>query len=142
MTTYSINILGDGKNGVTAQSFNGQYVTGPLKLAQRVMILLLSNEETEPRGTRLPLVLSGMANMDIGKLEGTIDISMSKVAEYLEEDETPDDETLSKYALELQQGDDSTQVSARLELTTVSGSTAEIVLPLTLENENNIEETS
>jgi len=133
--TSDINILGDITNSQPALAMDGTFLVGSIKLVQKILILLLTDVETDPfgRGTRIPS-LAGMGTVDMGQLEGIFRIAMTDVkvqldASYLAD--TPDDEKLEIINVELSRLEPD-YIQAVLVITTQDGETTTIELPKSL----------
>jgi len=133
--TFDINILGDITELRPDLAMDGTFLEGSVKLVQKILILLLTNVETDPfgRGTRLP-TLTGMGTVDMGQLEGIFRIAMSDVkgqldASYLAD--TPDAEKLDIINVELTRPAPD-HVKAVLVIKTMDGETTTIELPKSL----------
>ena len=134
--TYDMNVLGDITQQKPALDVDGTVITGIVKLAQRVLTLLLTDIETDPmgRGTRIPTLLVGANNIDEGQLNNIFVIALGDVKDQLEStylDGTPDDERLSsaKVILEKIEPD---WIEAIISITAVSGENTTITVPQTL----------
>jgi len=103
--TYDMNILGDVTGVRPALAADGTYIRGLAKLAQRFLILLLSdNQEPDGIGTDLPRILKGRGAVDISVLENIFIIAAGDVKGILDAsilDSDPDDEVLDRYAIEV-----------------------------------------
>ena len=133
--TSDINILGDIRESQPALAMDGAFLQGSVKLVQKVLILLLTDVETDPfgRGTRIP-ALTGMGTVDMGQLEGIFRIAMSDIkgqldATYLAA--TPDDEKLAVINVELTRPEPD-YIKAVLTIETQAGETTTIELPKSL----------
>ncbi len=134
--TYDMNVLGDITDSEPDLDLDGTMITGIVKLAQKVLTMLLTDKDTDPmgRGTRIPSLLVGANNIDPGKLENVFVIALGDIKEqlattYLEG--TPDDEKLSSAKVTLQDVEPD-WVQAIISITAVSGETTTIEVPKTL----------
>jgi hypothetical protein len=136
--TYDMNILGDLRDPMPDLSMGstGTLITGAVKLAQKVLVMLLTDKETDSmgRGTRIPGLLMGASNLDLGQLEGILVIALGDVKDQLDATYlpgTPDDERLtgSKAFLEVIEAD---WVKVTIAITTASGESTTIQIPKTL----------
>ena len=133
--TSDINILGDIRESQPALAMDGTFLQGSVKLVQKVLILLLTDVETDPfgRGTRIPS-LTGMVTADMGQLEGIFRIAMSSVKTQLDVSylpDTPDDEKLTQIDVKLTRPE-ADHIKAVLIIQTQAGEPTTIELPKSL----------
>lgn len=128
--TYDINILGDLTNAQPAFVINGTCIEGVAKLVQRMIIILLSDNETETIGTDVPRVLRGSTTASPEVVDNIFRIALADVAEQLTyEDDTPDDERLDSYDYTVERTDDYT-FFIDITITAVSGDSTVAKLPI------------
>jgi hypothetical protein len=133
--TNDINLLGDITKQNPSLTMDGTFLSGVAALAQRILILLLTDKDVDPfgRGTRIPVLL-GKGHVDIGALSGIFTIALGDVKSQLDgsyPEGTPEDEILTELkASLLREGSDWVRVT--LSITTLAGDTLSVELPKSL----------
>ena len=77
MDTYDINTLGNLTDPQPDLTVDGTCINGIAKLVQKVMIILLSDENNDYYGTYIPSMLSGSNVPDSGAVEIIFNIAMT-----------------------------------------------------------------
>jgi len=134
--TYDMNILGDLQDPVTDLTMGDTLITGEVKLVQKVLVMLLTDINTDSmgRGTRLPGLLVGANTLDLGQLSGVLVIALGDVKDQLDDaylPNTPDDEILAsaEASMEVVESD---WVRVIITILTAAGTSASIQVPQTL----------
>lgn len=116
-----------------ALGFTNTVVTGIAKLAQRIIVLLLTGLDTklfDALGVALPNVLLANNNLNQGTLYHVTQLAISDVLALLaEEPTTADDETVAQLTLTELSCVNGT-VNIYLDLVTTAGTTTPIVVPV------------
>jgi hypothetical protein len=127
-----INIMGDPTNDRPLLAIDGPCIEGIMTLTQKIMILLLSDQDTETYGTRVPAILRDSANVDPSILSNVFTTAMADVREILDEtylEDTPDDERLDSYVIEVTNTNEDT-ISVDITITAISGDSTELKMPI------------
>jgi hypothetical protein len=136
--TYDINILGDLNNPKPAFYIDGTVIEGVAKLVQRMMIILLSDRETEGIGTSVPRVIRESTTASPEVVDNVFRIALADVAEQLTyEDDTPDDERLDSYEYTVEKTDDFT-FFIDINIRAVSGDSTVAKLPVDFTTKENL----
>jgi hypothetical protein len=137
--TFDQNILGDIRNEQPSFKLDGTCIEGVVKLTQRIMIILFSDEETETIGTGLPRALRSVTTASPEQVDNILRIALSDVVEILDatyEEDTPDDEKLADYDFTIDH-DETATFDVVLTITAVSGDTTVAQLPINFTDKEN-----
>lgn len=133
-----LNMMSTQKGAVISPLvFDNSKVKGPLKLAQRVLVLFFKDRDTSSRGdlgTDVASFVKSSNVMNIGEFNNRCAISAASVSsaimkEQYETLDIPDDEKLSALSVGVVSGATSDSMIINMNLTTVSGAALVLAVP-------------
>jgi hypothetical protein len=131
-----VAIMGDPRQEVTALAIDNTANDGIYKLAQRVMIVLLTDREDPIQlnaGTGVPGQAFSANVTDLEVIRGQFTNGMSEVRDVLNQTvttETPDDERLANYEVKVREQSAPDKVDVEILITSEAGNQAVVRLPI------------